>query len=122
MLEFAFTRRRRLRSSRDTRPQISSFQRYIVSQRGRGTYVADTLPRRARRAQTEHLTESAQRLLTQAYLAGHSFTDVVQLLKAADRTLADVTSTSGAQRSVFRHRTRRDPPAATVSAVQPFMR
>ncbi len=61
---------------------------YIVSQRGRGTYVADSLPRRARRVQNEHLSEAAQRLLSQAYLAGLSFTEVVQLLKAADRTLA----------------------------------
>jgi GntR family transcriptional regulator len=67
---------------------------YIVSQRGRGTFVNDSLPRRARRAQAEAVTESAQRLLSQAYLAGLTFTDVVQLLKDADRTLTADSSTS----------------------------
>ena len=60
---------------------------YIESQRGRGTYVSARLPRSARGTQTEHVTDAARKLLTQAYLAGLRFPDVVQLLKQADRSL-----------------------------------
>ncbi len=62
---------------------------YITSQRGRGTFVSDSLPRTARRAQTRQLTDAAQRLLSQAYLAGLQFTDVLDLLTEADRHLTD---------------------------------
>ena len=61
---------------------------YVISERGRGTFVAESLPRSARRSQDRRLTDAAQRLLTQAYLAGLSLADVVELLESADRTLA----------------------------------
>ncbi len=62
---------------------------YIRSERGRGTFVSGLLPRRARRVQTEQLADAAQRFLSQAYLAGLQFNDVVTLLKNADRNLTD---------------------------------
>jgi DNA-binding transcriptional regulator YhcF (GntR family) len=60
---------------------------YITSQRGRGTFVSDTLPRAAQGVQAEQLGELARRLLSQAYLSGLSLADVMQLLRQADRSL-----------------------------------
>ena len=61
---------------------------YIESQRGRGTFVSARSLKPARRAHAEQLAESARALLSQAYLAGLGFTDVVKVLKQADRDLA----------------------------------
>jgi GntR family transcriptional regulator len=60
---------------------------YIETQRGRGTFVAARLPRVSRAAQTVQLGDAARALLSQAYLAGLQFVDVVRLLKEADRDL-----------------------------------
>ncbi|MES2523172.1 MAG: GntR family transcriptional regulator [Gemmatimonadota bacterium] len=62
---------------------------YIESQRGRGTFVADRLPRDAGAAQTAALQDAARALLSQAYLAGLRLPDVVALLKDADRELTN---------------------------------
>lgn len=67
---------------------------YIETQRGRGTFVTDRQPDPAE--QTDQLQQSARRLLAQAYLAGLNLADAIELLKAADRELAEgpaVTST-----------------------------
>src|SRR4051812_30935613 len=61
---------------------------YIESQRGRGTFVSARSMKPAKRAQAEQLAESARALLSQAYLAGLGFSDVVKLLKNADGDLA----------------------------------
>ena len=52
-------------------------------------FVSDTPPRASQREQAEHVRETARRLLSQAYLAGLRFPDVVKLLKEADRELAE---------------------------------
>ena len=62
---------------------------YLETQRGRGTFVAARLPRISRAAQTATLANAARALLSQAYLAGLQFVDVVRLLKDADRDLTD---------------------------------
>ena len=61
---------------------------YIASQRGRGTFVSARRPRAARFVQAEQIGEAARKLLTQAYLTGLEFDDVVAVLKDADRALA----------------------------------
>jgi GntR family transcriptional regulator len=69
---------------------------YIETQRGRGTFVSAHLPEPDRADQTGQLQQSARRLLAQAYLAGLSLPDAIELLKSADRELAEgpaVTST-----------------------------
>src|ERR1017187_4850035 len=62
---------------------------YLDTQRGRGTFVSAQLPEQGGPLQQERLRESARKLLSQAYLAGLHFTDVVQLLEAADRELTE---------------------------------
>ena len=62
---------------------------YIESQRGRGTFVSDRLPRTSQAAAHARLSDAATTLLSQAYLAGLRFADVVKLLKDADRDLTD---------------------------------
>ncbi len=68
---------------------------YITSQRGRGTFVSDTLPKAAQGVQAEQLGELARKLLSQAYLSGMRLAEVMQLLRQADRSLttgSDVAS------------------------------
>jgi GntR family transcriptional regulator len=62
---------------------------YIESQRGRGTFVSAKFPRTARAAATDQIADDARKLLTNAYLAGLSFSDVVKIVKNADRDLAN---------------------------------
>jgi DNA-binding transcriptional regulator YhcF (GntR family) len=62
---------------------------YIETQRGRGTFVSAQLPDVNRADQTSQLQQSARRLLAQAYLAGLTFADTVDVLKTADRELAE---------------------------------
>ena len=62
---------------------------YIDTQRGRGTFVSAHLPEIDRADQTIQLQEAARRLLAQAYLAGLSLADTINLLKTADRELTD---------------------------------
>ena len=62
---------------------------FIETQRGRGTFVSATPPRVSRREQAEQLQQTARRLLSQAYLGGLRFPDVVKLLKEADREFSE---------------------------------
>ena len=62
---------------------------YIESQRGRGTFVSARLPRVTQAARTLQLKTAAQALLQQAYLAGLEYSDVVKVIKDADRELTD---------------------------------
>lgn len=53
----------------------------IETQRGRGTFVAGTLPRLDRGERAERLRAAAQRLLTQAALIGVPFDELKKLLE-----------------------------------------
>jgi GntR family transcriptional regulator len=54
---------------------------FIETQRGRGTFVCEKLPRPNRADQRDRLAETARSLLSQAYLAGLDLPDVVELLR-----------------------------------------
>lgn len=62
---------------------------YIETQRGRGTFVCETLPTVSRAAQTALLQTAVRGVLAQAYLHGLDFDDVLRALRDADRTLAN---------------------------------
>ena len=62
---------------------------YLDTQRGRGTFVSARMPEDGRTEQLDRVRESACKLLSQAYLAGLHFDDVVELLKAAAHELTD---------------------------------
>jgi len=53
----------------------------ITTQRGRGTYVSESLPVVDAAQRRERLREAAQQLLTQAALSGVPLAEVVRLLK-----------------------------------------
>jgi GntR family transcriptional regulator len=52
----------------------------LVSQRGRGTFVADSLPSVDPALALDRLRDSAKRLVSQAALLGVAFDDVLRLL------------------------------------------
>jgi GntR family transcriptional regulator len=56
------------------------------TQRGKGTFINERA-RVSRAAQRERLKEPARRLLSQAYLSGFSYKDVLEILKDADRQI-----------------------------------
>jgi len=60
---------------------------FIETQRGRGTFVCGKLPRVKRGDQREQMSGSAKTLLSQAYLAGLNFSDVIEVLKDAESEL-----------------------------------
>ena len=60
---------------------------FLETQRGRGTFVCARLPKPDRSAQMEQVRDAARKLLTQAYLAGLSYPDVLRVLEATDRAL-----------------------------------
>jgi GntR family transcriptional regulator len=60
---------------------------FIETQRGRGTFVCARLPRLARSDQRDRLRQMARQLLSQAYLAGLPFSEVMKILKGVDREL-----------------------------------
>ena len=60
---------------------------YIETQRGRGTFVRARLPRVNRAEQMERIQSAARNLLSQAYLAGLLFDDVVNILHEAEETV-----------------------------------
>jgi GntR family transcriptional regulator len=62
---------------------------YIESQRGRGTFVCARLPKVSKSARDAQLLDAARALLSQAYLAGLRYADVLKLLADADRDLTD---------------------------------
>jgi len=57
----------------------------IDTQRGRGTFVAVAPPRRDAAESRERLRDAAQRLLSQAALAGVPFAAVLSLLEEIDK-------------------------------------
>jgi len=62
---------------------------YIETQRGRGTFISAKLPRADPKAQAGQLQDAARKLLSQAYLAGLGFPEVVKILQDADRELTE---------------------------------
>ncbi len=60
---------------------------FIETQRGRGTFVCVKPPQPDRRVQFGRIQQASRTLLSQAYLAGLSFREVVTALKDADREL-----------------------------------
>jgi GntR family transcriptional regulator len=64
-------------------------QRYIETHRGRGTFVCAKLPSHIRGAQTVQLQNAARALLSQAYLNGMTFPEVVELLAEAEKKMLD---------------------------------
>jgi GntR family transcriptional regulator len=57
----------------------------IDTQRGRGTFVTETLPAVDRAESRERLRDAAQRLLSQAALSGIPFAEVVGLLEEIEK-------------------------------------
>ena len=62
---------------------------FIETQRGRGTFVRAILPQPAHQKQIGQIQAAARKLLSQAYLAGLGFPEVVQALEEADRELTE---------------------------------
>ena len=60
---------------------------YLETQRGRGTFVSERLPKPDRARQGEQIQEAARNLLSQAYLAGLEYSDVLKVLEKAGRDL-----------------------------------
>jgi GntR family transcriptional regulator len=61
---------------------------FIATQRGRGTFVCVSPPKLDRSTVRDQIRASARALLSQAYLVGLQFSEVIKLIKEADR---DVT-------------------------------
>ena len=61
---------------------------FLETQRGRGTFVCASLPRPNPSLQMEEVRDAARKLLTQAYLAGLRYPDVLQVLERTDRALS----------------------------------
>jgi GntR family transcriptional regulator len=59
----------------------------IETQRGRGTFVCEDLPRPDRGAERDRIRQDLRRVLSQAYLAGLRFEDVVKMLGQAGMEL-----------------------------------
>jgi GntR family transcriptional regulator len=62
---------------------------YIESQRGRGTFVCDRVPRMSRAARSAQLLDVARSFLAQAYLGGFVYEDVLKMLADANRDLTN---------------------------------
>jgi GntR family transcriptional regulator len=60
---------------------------FLETQRGRGTFVCATLPQPNPAVQLEQVRDTARKLLSQAYLAGLRYPDVLQVLEQADRAM-----------------------------------
>src|SRR5450432_2420930 len=56
---------------------------YIETQRGRGTFVCKKLPRANRADQRGRLADTARSLMSQAYLAGLDFPEVIEIVRKA---------------------------------------
>ena len=65
---------------------------FIETQRGRGTFVCDKLPKVNRAEHREQMDASAKKLLSQAYLAGLQFEEVVEILRNAASELTESDS------------------------------
>jgi len=64
-------------------------QGYIQTSRGRGTFVAATLPAPDPGADLDRVRQTARRLLSQAYLAGLTFDQAVDIVKEAHEHLTE---------------------------------
>ena len=62
---------------------------FLETQRGRGTFVSAHPPRTGRSERIDQIEDAARKLLSQAYLAGLRFPDVLKALKEADRELTE---------------------------------
>ena len=60
---------------------------FLETQRGRGTFVCARLPQANPAQQRDEVSDSARKLLAQAYLAGLSYPDVLKILEQADCAL-----------------------------------
>jgi len=72
---------------------------FIETQRGRGTFVRATLPQPDREKQSGQIQAAARKLLSEAYLAGFGFPEVLKALEEADRELTDGPPGSQAKES-----------------------
>jgi len=63
---------------------------FLETQRGRGTFVCARLPQPDPVHQMVQVRDSARKLLSQAYLAGLRYPDVLVVLEQADRALTAV--------------------------------
>jgi GntR family transcriptional regulator len=63
---------------------------FLETQRGRGTFVCATLPKVDREDQLERIRQDGRKLLSQAHLAGVCFSELVDLLRSANRELTGV--------------------------------
>ena len=61
---------------------------FLETQRGRGTFVCARLPQPNHARQMEEVRDTARKLLSQAYLAGLRYPDVLQVLEQAGHALA----------------------------------
>lgn len=61
---------------------------FLETQRGRGTFVCAALPQPDPVRQMEEIRASARKLLSQAYLAGLRYPDVLQVLEQAGEALS----------------------------------
>lgn len=59
----------------------------ITTVRGKGTFVAESLPVTSNREKRERLADTAQQLLSQAALSGVPFPEVVELLEELQRRM-----------------------------------
>ena len=73
---------------------------YIESRRGRGTFVCARLPKVSRATRNTQVLDAARALLSQAYLAGFRYADVLKLLADADRDLTDEPAQSRRKESL----------------------
>jgi GntR family transcriptional regulator len=70
---------------------------FLETQRGRGTFVCATLPKIDREERLERIRQDGRQLLSRARLAGLRFSELVELLRSADREL---TGARGEKESV----------------------
>jgi len=61
---------------------------FLETQRGRGTYVCARLPQPDPVQQMQQVRDTARKLLSQAYLAGLRYSDVLRILEQADHALS----------------------------------
>jgi GntR family transcriptional regulator len=62
---------------------------YIETQRGRGTFVSEKLPKVNKTDNLDKIEEEGRQLLSLAYLGGYRFADVIKILRELDRELAN---------------------------------
>lgn len=60
---------------------------YIETQRGRGTFVSEKLPKVDKSDQLDKIEAAARQLLSLAYLGGFQVSDIVKILKDLDREM-----------------------------------